>query len=264
MGNMAKVSTSEERAFKWVATLFLAFVFMACLFESIDYQRHLRAQDDTIDWEPVNATVVFSEVVWENCGEEGCDIRPKIMYEYDVDGTTTVAERITFPWDCVSDDRLLDEQQWRVVDDFPVGANATAYVDPTNQEEAVLYVGLMGEQDVYFIVEDQYGATIPFVYITPVLYFIAIRFISPIIRTRTRGEAMDDNTGDGGALSYLSSESPAEQRARTAEDEKRMNPPDHLDDEVTKPPRSTPIEADVGQSAAEQEKDDGVPFWVNP
>jgi len=140
---MAKVSTSEERAFKWVATLFLAFVFMACLFESIDYQRHLRAQDDTIDWEPVNATVVFSEVVWENCGEEGCDIRPKIMYEYDVDGTTTVAERITFPWDCVSDDRLLDEQQWRVVDDFPVGANATAYVDPTNQEEAVLYVGLM-------------------------------------------------------------------------------------------------------------------------
>ena len=264
MSSMAKVSTSEERAFRWVATLFLAFIFMATLFESIDFQRHLRAQDDTVSWEPVNATVVSSEVVWVDCGDEGCRILPKIVYQYDIDGMTTVSERITFPWECVSDDRLLDEQQWQVVDDFPVGANVTAYVDPDNREESVLYIGMMGEHDVYSIVQDQFDSTVPFVFISPVLYFVAIRFISPIIRARTSGDSEDGASSTSDVTSYWSGDSPAEQRAKIAGEQSRVNQPNQLEEGGFKPPLTPPSEGGVSQSVPEREEAEGVPFWDDP
>ena len=262
---MAKVSTSEEKAFKWVATLFLAFLFMACLFESIDYQRHLRAQDDTAYWQPVNATVLSSEVVWLECeGEGGCDVRPQIIYEYEVDGVATMASRISYPWECVSSERLFQDQQWLVVEDFPVGANVTAYVDPDNREESVLYIGMMGEHDVYSIVQDQFDSTVPFVFISPVLYFVAIRFISPIIRARTSGDSEDGASSTSDVTSYWSGDSPAEQRAKIAGEQSRVNQPNQLEEGGFKPPLTPPSEGGVSQSVPEREEAEGVPFWDDP
>ena len=264
MSSMAKVSTSEERAFRWVATLFLAFIFMATLFESIDFQRHLRAQDDTVSWEPVNATVVSSEVVWVDCGDEGCRILPKIVYQYDIDGMTTVSERITFPWECVSDDRLLDEQQWQVVDDFPVGANVTAYVDPDNREESVLFIGMMGEPDIYSIVQDQFDSTVPFVFISPVLYFVAIRFISPIIRARTSGGSEGGGSGTSDGVSYWSSDSPAEKREKEAVEQQWIHRPEQIGQKASTAPAVQPSGAGAAEPVSEQKEGEIAPFWADP
>ena len=262
---MAKVSTSEENAFKWVVTLFLAFLFIACLSASIDAQRHLGAQDDTAYWEPVNATVLESEVVWLECeGEGGCDVRPQIIYEYEVDGVATMASRISYPWECVSSERLFQDQQWLVVEDFPVGANVTAYVDPDNREESVLYIGMMGEHDVYSIVQDQFDSTVPFVFISPVLYFVAIRFISPIIRARTSGDSEDGASSTSDVTSYWSGDSPAEQRAKIAGEQSRVNQPNQLEEGGFKPPLTPPSEGGVSQSVPEREEAEGVPFWDDP
>lgn len=264
MLSMEGGSTSEERSFKVIASIVLTIIFLVCLIDSINSHQHLRKQDDTVYWEPVNATVLSSEVVWLNCEEEGgCDVRPEIIYEYEVDGVITMASRISFPWECVSSDRLFEDRQWLVVEEFPVGANVTAYVDPANREESVLYIGMMGEHDVYAIVQDQFDSTVPFVFISPVLYFVAIRFIAPIIRARTLGKSEGNPPGTSEVISYWSGESPAEKRERESVEQKWIEQPEQIGEKITAPSSSPPMVGEVDKPAPEQQKDADVPFWVD-
>jgi hypothetical protein len=261
---MWRNATSEEQAFKVIVSIFLPIVFVVCLIDSINSHQHLERQDGTVGWEPVNATVVSSEVVWKNCDEDGCSILPDITYEYETEGGVVEASRISFPWDTVSSDRLREEQQWLVVEDFPVGANVTAYVDPDNREESVLYIGMMGEHDVYSIVQDQYDSTVPFVFISPVLYLVAIRFISPIIRARTSKGSGGREPGTSDVVSYWSSDSPAEKREKEAVEQQWIHRPEQIGQKASTAPVVQPSGAEVDEPAPERKKDEVAPFWVGP
>lgn len=261
---MWKNATSEEQAFKVIASIVLPIMFVVCLIDSINSHQHLERQDGTVGWEPVNATVVSSEVVWKNCDEDGCSILPEITYEYETEGGVVEASRISFPWDAVSSDRLREEQQWRVVEDFPVGANVTAYVDPANRGESVLYVGMMGEHDVYSIVQGQFDSTVPFVFISPVLYFVAIRFISPIIRARTSRSSEDGGPGTSDVISYWSSDSPAEKRGKEAVEQQWIHRPDQIGQKASAAPIAHPSGAGADEPVSEQKEDDVAPFWAGP
>ena len=263
MLSMEGGSTFGEQPFKVIVSIVLPILFLVCLIDSINSHQHLRNQDDTAYWEPVNATVISSEVVWVNCGDDGCSILPEITYEYEVDGVVTMGDRISFPWECVSSDRLNEDQQWLVVEEFPVGANVTAYVDPANREESVLYIAMMGEHDVYSIVQDQFDSTVPFVFISPVLYFVAIRFIAPIIRARTLDESEGSPPGTSEVVSYWSSESPAEKRERNSVEQRWIEQPEQIGEKIPAPSSSPPMVGEVDKPAPEQQRDEDVPFWVD-
>ena len=273
MLGMEEASTSEERAFKVVVSIVLPLIFLICTLESVEFHRHLNAQDETAYWEPVNATVLSSEVVVINCdGEDGCDVLPEIIYEYEVDGRLFTAQRITYTWDVVTDERLHHEEQWRVVEDFPAGEEVTAYVHPEERGQSVLYASMMGESDVYYIVQDQLNATVPFVFILPVAYVLLIRFGPPVIRARVR-KAAEQRQGVSETLAYFSSPSPAEERARLADESRRPQQPEIMPGlPIATPPASTPMDGGVNESVVEQggavpdekKPEDNVPFWIDP
>ena len=273
MLGMEEVSTSEERTFKIIVSIVLPLIFLICTLESVEFHRHLNAQDETAYWEPVNATVLSSEVVVINCdGEDGCDVLPEIIYEYEVDGRLFTAQRITYTWDVVTDERLHHEEQWRVVEAFPAGEEVTAYVHPEERGQSVLYASMMGESDVYYIVQDQLNATVPFVFILPVAYVLLIRFGPPMIRARVR-KAAEQSQGVSEPLAYFSSPSPAEERARLAEEQWQAQQPEDMPGlPIAAPPASTPMDGGVnvsvvehGGTAPDEEKpEDNVPFWIDP
>ena len=263
---MEEASTSEERAFKVVVSIVLPLIFLICTLESVEFHRHLNAQDETAYWEPVNATVLSSEVVWLNCdGEDGCDVLPEIIYEYEVDGRRFTAQRITYTWDVVTDERLRHEEQWRVVEAFPVGEEVTAYVHPEERGQSVLYASMMGESDVYYIVQDQLNATVPFVFILPVAYVLLIRFGPPMIRARVR-KAAEQSQGVSETLAYFSNPSPAEERARLAEEKRRAQQSDALASvEAFTTPLSLSSADKQDEPLSEGEMpEENVPFWIDP
>ena len=265
MLGMEEASTSEERAFKIIVSIVLPLIFLICTLESVEFHRHLNAQDETAYWEPVNATVVSSEVVWLNCdSEDGCDVLPEIIYEYEVDGRLFTAQRITYTWDVVTDERLHHEEQWRVVEAFPADEEVTAYVHPEERGQSVLYASMMGESDVYYIVQDQLNATVPFVFILPVAYVLLIRFGPPMIRARVRTSA-EQSEGVSETLAYFSSPSPAEERARLAEEHRRAQQPDTLSSTGAFTPPPWPSSNDgQDESASEEERpEESVPFWID-
>ncbi len=270
MLGMEEVSTSEERTFKIITSIVLPLIFLVCVFESMKFHRHLNAQDDTAYWEDVNATVLSSEVVWLNCdSEDGCDVRPEIIYEYEVDGRRFTAQRITYTWDVVTTDRLHHEEQWRVVEDFPAGEEVTAYVHPEERGQSVLYASMMGESDVYYVVQDQLNATVPFVFIVPVVYVLLIRFGPPMIRARAQKSAGQSRVLSeplSEPLAYFSSASPAEERARLVEEQQGVQQPDGVSStEAFTPPPWPSSNNEQGESASEGEgPEEGVPFWIDP
>ena len=264
------MSTSEERVFKVVISIVLPLIFLVCVFESMKFHRHLNTQDETAYWEPVNATVLSSEVVWLNCdGEDGCDVLPEIIYEYKVDGRRFTAQRITYTWDVVTDERLHHEEQWRVVEAFPAGEEVTAYVHPEERGQSVLYASMMGESDVYYIVQDQLSATVPFVFIVPVVYVLLIRFGPPMIRARAQrsagqGRVISEPLSE--PLAYFSSATPAEERARLAEEQQGAQQPDGVSStQAFMPPPWPSSNNEQGESASEEEvPEESVPFWIDP
>ena len=266
MLSMEEASTSEERAFKVVVSIVLPIIFLICTLESLEFHRHLNAQDETAYWEPVNATVVSSEVVVINCdGENGCDVLPEIIYEYEVDGRRFTAQRITYTWDVVTDERLRHEEQWRVVEAFPAGEEVTAYIHPEERGQSVLYASMMGESDIYYVVQDQLNATVPFVFILPVAYVLLIRFGPPMIRARVR-KAAEQRQGVSETLAYFSSPSPAEERARLAEEQQRAQQSDAMASaEAFTTPLSLSSDDKQDESASEEERpEENVPFWIDP
>ena len=266
MLGMEEASTSEERAFKIIVSIVLPLIFLICTLESVEFHRHLNAQDETAYWEPVNATVVSSEVVWLNCdGEDGCDVLPEIIYEYEVDGRRFTAQRITYTWDVVTTDRLHHEEQWRVVEDFPAGEEVTAYVHPEERGQSVLYASMMGESDIYYVVQDQLNATVPFVFILPVAYVLLIRFGPPMIRARVRKTA-EQSQGVSETLAYFSSPSPAEERARLAEEQRRAQQPDTLSSTgaFTPPPWPSSNDKQDEPPSEGEMPEENVPFWIDP
>ena len=48
MLGMEEVSTSEERAFKIVVSIVLPLIFLICTLESVEFHRHLNAQDEPL------------------------------------------------------------------------------------------------------------------------------------------------------------------------------------------------------------------------
>ena len=266
MLGMEEASTSEERAFKIIVSIVLPLIFLICTLESVEFHRHLNAQDETAYWEPVNATVLSSEVVWLNCdSEDGCDVLPEIIYEYEVDGRLFTAQRITYTWDVVTTDRLHNEEQWRVVEAFPAGEEVTAYIHPEERGQSVLYASMMGESDIYYVVQDQLNATVPFVFILPVAYVLLIRFGPPMIRARVR-KAAEQGQGVSETLAYFSSPSPAEERARLAEEQQRAQQSDAM---VSAEAFTTPLSLSSDDKQDEpfsegEMPEENVPFWIDP
>ena len=151
-----------------------------------------------------------------------------------------------------------------MVEAFPAGEEVTAYVHPEERGQSVLYASMMGESDVYYIVQDQLNATVPFVFILPVAYVLLIRFGPPMIRARVR-KAAEQSQGVSEPLAYFSSPSPAEERARLAEEQRRAQQPDTLPSTgaFTPPPWQSSNDGQDESASEEERPGESVPCWID-
>ena len=108
------------------------------------------------------------------------------------------------------------------------------------------------------------NATVPFVFILPVAYVLLIRFGPPMIRARVRKTA-EQSQGVSEPLEYFSSPSPAEERARLAEEQWHAQQSDVIANaEVFTTPLSLSSDDKQDEPLSEGEMpEQNVPFWID-
>lgn len=233
---MDSKSYTGVRDFRILFSLLFAFFMGIGSVAIVDANGTLRDQEATEDWVPVNATVLSSEVVWRGCDSD-CIVLPEVTYRYNVNDMNVTSERISFAWDDVSDSFLLEEEQWRVVEAFPAGANVTAFVDPDDPFRSVLFRGTSDELSAYNAVLESRSEGFFFVSISPVVYVLGMVIVPRRIRAnQKKDQAMRKEREDSrGMLGPM--------------DKGSLDP---------NPPRSedVPLEDDVSKGDEED-----VPFW---
>ena len=117
---------------------FLLIIGYACLFQSFTTWDLATVSKS---WTPIAATIVRSELIERT--EPDSDDRlvtkhtASISYKYNVDGHEFTSRRID-PQDSDRQEGFLTKSAEKLVAEYPVGREVTAYVDPQNPSEAVL------------------------------------------------------------------------------------------------------------------------------
>mgnify|MGYP006221239427 FL=1 len=134
----------------WVIAGFLIFTIVNVAFI---------VDEDTSKWQAEDAKILDTGMIYEFFHEKGDDewfgndgwgYHPTILYEWQIDGETYVSTSYSKKYVNFSTPEAAN--QW--LEDYPVGSNATAYVNPDDPSDAVLitytWIQMIGIGDILF------------------------------------------------------------------------------------------------------------------